>query len=137
MLNICLITEKIIYTGQTAFYALIHRQSELLSIFLLNNQKAIDLLPKVSERLILEPVSNISKAMLTNGNLYRPSPKGEEWESYMQAYVNCNFETALREYGKKNRVKICKNQLKRMIPVSIYLFLKQTKSRINSRGKKA
>lgn len=96
-----------------------------LSIFLMNTEKAAALYPQLAQRLNLEEINDIDAAIHTNGNLFRPSPKGEQYDRIMESYVNGTFEKLLEEHEKSQKKAARTERLKRLIPVSVYLALKR------------
>lgn len=101
-----------------------------LSIFLMNTEKAEELRPDLEQRLNLEEVHDIEAAIHTNGNLYRPSPQGEQRELVMHSLADGTLEAYFADYEKKQAKALKCERLKRFVPIPVYLTLKKIKNGI-------
>ena len=98
-----------------------------LSIFLANTEKAETFRPDLEQRLNLEEVHEIEAAIHTNGNLYRPSPKGEQRELVMRKLADGTLETYFADYENRQAKALKRERLKRLVPIPVYLTLKKIK----------
>lgn len=90
-----------------------------LSVMFLNTQKAVDLLPQIAERMELEQICDIAAAIECNGNMHRPSPRGDRWGFYMESFREGKAEMAFERYGIENRRLIQKRLIINAIPMPV------------------
>lgn len=100
-----------------------------LSILLVNTQRAERYLTQLSEKMYLEPVSDISQAMSGNGNLCAPPPYGEKWNEIRDAVSKGRIEDAINKF-ESNAPKEISSRLKQTIPLPLYITLKNIMRRV-------
>jgi len=94
-----------------------------ISICTLNNEKAIALLPVLSERLTMEEI-DYRDAISGNTCLHDPTAQSPKWQTYMDALKADEVARLAQGYIKKNRMRILRGRLKLALPLSVFRFVR-------------
>ncbi|MBQ3202565.1 MAG: Coenzyme F420 hydrogenase/dehydrogenase, beta subunit C-terminal domain [Clostridia bacterium] len=98
------------------------------SVCLLNTSRGMALLPFLSERMYVKEI-DCNVAVAGNTCLRHPTPKGEKWEMYMQAFKDNEIDRVALQYCARNKRRVWKERLKLWIPGRLFVYLKRRQKR--------
>ena len=94
-----------------------------VSVLLVNSQKGIELIEDLKKYLDLTE-SSFELARKQNGQLNRPTAKGNKREEILRTWRDGGYHAVAKEYYRVNKIAIWKSKIKMMLPLSVRKFLK-------------
>ena len=106
-----------------------------VSVLLVNSQKGIELIEDLKKYLDLTK-STFELARKQNGQLNRPTAKGNKREEILRTWRDGGYHAVAKEYYRVNKIAIWKSKIKMMLPLSVRKFLKGLIKRKNNVGRR-
>ena len=97
-----------------------------VSLCTFNNEKALEIMKSVSDRVILREI-DYETAVQGNRCLNAPTEKGNKWERYMEAVKADRISDMAQAYIKTHKKVILRYKLKYCVPLSVFSFIRKKK----------